>query len=857
MGCLVAGCGLILDFMEPFFSISRTVCSRALSFLTVAVLTVSIASAAQDKSGETIYKQDCLKCHGAAGEGSKKAPQPLVGEMSPAQLATVILKTMPDDDPGTCTAADAKKVAAYLHDAFYSPDARAKLNPPRVELSRLTVLQYKNSVADITGSFGKVVKADPKHGLHGEYLEGRGFSGKKPLLDRIDPEVKFDFGVNAPDGSHIVPPPPAPEPPKVPATPAAQAKPEAGAPAAVPPVAADAKKPVANPAPKAAAAVTKPEPEAPRVFGPKQFFISWSGSISPPETGNYEFVVRSEHAIQLWVNDLNTKRALIDAVVRSGVETEVLSGTIFLLAGRSYSIRLDFCKGRELDKKGLEDPKKESKKASVTLLWKTPHGELEIIPASVLSPARSPEVLVAGTPFPPDDRSYGWERGTTVSKEWHAATTSAALEVAAYVMSRLPAFSGVALDAPDAKAKLRAFARTFAERAFRRPLSDAEKLQFVDKPFDATPDLELALKRVMLLVLKSPRFLYPGVMEDNDYAVASRLSFALWDSPPDQALLDAAAAKKLSTRDEIAAQAERMLNAPRAHAKMREFLLTWLRADRFQEFTKDAKSFPGFDSAVAADLRQSMELFLDNIVWSDTSDFRQLLLSNDVFLNTRLAKFYGSALPAGGTSETDFSKVKWDTEHRAGVLTHPYMLAGLAYPKESSPIHRGVFVVRGLLGMTLLPPPEAVVPLAPDLHPNLTTRERVTLQTKADACVRCHGIINPLGFTLENFDAVGRFREKENDKIIDVSGQYETRSGEVAKFNGAKQLATLMAANEQVHSAFVQQLFQHMVKQPVRAYGLTLPQKLQQSFSKSNFSVRKLAVEIACVAAQSAKTQQP
>ena len=853
----MAGCGLILNSMEHFFSASTTVYLRALFILNVAVLTVSIASA-QDKSGETIYKQDCLKCHGAAGEGTKKAPQPLVGEKSPAQLATVIVRTMPDDDPGTCTAVDAKKVAAYLHDAFYSPDARAKLNPPRVELSRLTVQQYRNSVADIIGGFGKVTKIDQRHGLHGEYFYGRGFGGRKPLLDRIDSEVKFDFGVDAPDGSHIVTAP-VPEVPKAPASPVTPPKAEAEAPAAVQPVAADASAPKnagAAPAPKAVAVVKTPEPE-PKVFSPKQFSISWDGSISPPETGSYEFIVRSEHAIQLWVNDLNRKNALIDAVVRSGADSEVLSGTIFLLAGRSYSIRLEFSKGRELDKKGLDDPKKESKKASIALWWKAPHGELEIIPASVLSPARSPETLVVGTPFPPDDRSYGWERGTTVSKEWHAATTDAALEVAGYIVARLPGLSGVAADAPDAKTKLRVFARTFAERAFRRPLTDAEKLQFVDKPFDATSDLELALKRVMLLVLKSPRFLYPGVMDNNDYAVASRLSFALWDSPPDQTLLDAAAAKKLSTRDEIAAQAERMLNAPRAHAKLREFLLTWLRVDRFQEFTKDAKSFPGFDSAVAADLRKSMELFLDNIVWSDTSDFRQLLLSNEVFLNARLAKFYGVALPAGGASDTEFSKVKWDADHRAGVLTHPYMLAGLAYPKESSPIHRGVFVVRGLLGMTLLPPPEAVAPLAPDLHPNLTTRDRVTLQTKADACIRCHGVINPLGFTLENFDAAGRFRELENEKPIDVSGQYETRTGEIAKFSGAKQLAALLAADEQVHAAFVQQLFQHIVKQPVRAYGLTLPQKLQQSFSKSNYSVRKLAVEIACVVAQPAKSQQP
>ena len=120
--------------------------------------------------------------------------------------------------------------------------------------------------------------------------------------------------------------------------------------------------------------------------------------------------------------------------------------------------------------------------------------------------------------------------------------------------------------------------------------------------------------------------------------------------------------------------------------------------------SKDPSRFPGFDPAFAADLRRSLELFVDDVVWSDASDFRQLLLSDQIYLNGRLAKFYGVELPHGESpsSDADFTKIQWEAEKRSGVLTHPYMLSGLAYPSESSPIHRGVFVVRGLLGMTLL-----------------------------------------------------------------------------------------------------------------------------------------------------------
>ena len=151
----------------------------------------------------------------------------------------------------------------------------------------------------------------------------------------------------------------------------------------------------------------------------------------------------------------------------------------------------------------------------------------------------------------------------------------------------------------------------------------------------------------MLLTLKSPRFLYREVGGGPDgYDVAARLSFGLWDSLPDDELLDAAAAGQARRRaSRSPQQAERMLADPRAKAKLREFLLTWLKVDHAPDLAKDPKRFPGFDAAVASDLRTSLELFLDDVVWSDASDFRQLLLADDVYLNGRLAKFYGADLP--------------------------------------------------------------------------------------------------------------------------------------------------------------------------------------------------------------------
>src|SRR5262249_11441078 len=184
------------------------------------------------------------------------------------------------------------------------------------------------------------------------------------------------------------------------------------------------------------------------------------------------------------------------------------------------------------------------------------------------------------------------------------------------------------------------FARMFVERAFRRPLTAEQEQVFIDRQFEAARDPELAIKRVVLLTLKSPRFLYKEAGTNSDgYAVAERLAFAMWNSLPDKELLDAAAAGKLANREDVAKHATRMLADPRAKVKLRQFLLTWLKVDSAPDLAKDAIRFPGFDPALATDLRTSLELFLDDVVWSDESDFRQLFLSPAVYLHVPLPTF--------------------------------------------------------------------------------------------------------------------------------------------------------------------------------------------------------------------------
>ena len=756
--------------------------------LSVAIACLSLAAAGRADApvdGAALYRAQCARCHGAAGEGGKRYKEVLAGERSVTQLAKVVQETMPDEDPGSLSAAEATAVAGWMHEAFYSPAAREKNTPVRVELARLTVGQYRNTLTDLVGSFRPNPGTRPDGpGLRGEYFTGPDvWNQKRRKVDRTDAEVAFDFGTESP-GKDI-----------------------------------DA----------------------------RQFAVKWTGAVVPPETGDYEFVVQSDQAVILYVN--RADKPVFDGTVRSGDQTE-FRGTVALAAGRPHSLRLEFRKAPQ----GVNDGKKKGKPtpARVKLLWKPPGGVPEVIPGRCLTNVWCDEVFAPATPFPADDRSRGWERGTTVSKAWDQATTAAAVEAADYVSAHADKLAGTDDKAEDRAAKHKQFCHTLLGRAFRKPLTDAEKRVSVDRFFAAGTDPAAAVRKVVVLALKSPRFLYREVTADaaDQYAVAARLSYALWDSLPDAELTDAAGRGELKTPDQVRRQAGRMVRDPRAAVKLAGFVRHWLHVDQAREVAKNPDRFPGFDAAAVADLKTSLDLAIADVLNSPDADFRKLLQGDDVYVNARLAGLYGVEAPKGG----GYAKVPLDPGRRAGVLTHPYLLSRFAYTAETSPIHRGVFLARGLLGVTLKPPSEAFTPLAAELHPTLSTRERVALQTNSTGCQTCHGVINPLGFTLEHFDAIGRYRAAEKGKPVDSSGAYLARDGKTAAFDGPRPLAAFLCASPEAHDAFCQQLFHHLAQQPVRAYGAGRLDALRAEFTKRNFNVRDLAVDVAVTAATTPRT---
>lgn len=569
------------------------------------------------------------------------------------------------------------------------------------------------------------------------------------------------------------------------------------------------------------------------------FYIEWNGGILADQTGRYEIIVRSSCSFVFYLGD--DDREFINNHVQSGDKTE-FRRSIQLTAGRVYPLKIEF---RQRKRKTELPP------ARISLSWTAPGGMERVIPERNLIPNRVPATYSLQAILPPDDRSYGYERGIAINREWDSSTTEAALEFAQIASEELwPAYQRRNRSSKlEGRAKLKAFLADVLETAFRSPLSDELKSRFIDKQLEAEADDSEAIKRVLLVSLKSPRFLYPtaDLVASPSERAANRLALVLFDSlPTDESLRRLARDGKLQTREQIRNYAERSVSDFRVQAKTREFLHAWLNLEQFEEITK-AEEYAGFDRELVDDLRLSLDAFMDRIVWSEASDYRQLFLAKESITTPRIAEFYGEAWQPAEESASGIALTVSSDDH-LGLLTHPYLLSSLAYHDSTSPIHRGVFLIRYMLGRTIRPPADAFTPLSPDLHPMLTTRERVDLQTSPDSCQVCHSKINGLGFTLEHYDAVGKFRDTDNQKPINAQGSYTTRQGERVNFNDARELATFLAHNDDAHRAFVARAFQHFVKQPPAAYGADTLDRLTEQFRTQDFNIRKLVVDIAVTA---------
>lgn len=323
--------------------------------------------------------------------------------------------------------------------------------------------------------------------------------------------------------------------------------------------------------------------------------------------------------------------------------------------------------------------------------------------------------------------------------------------------------------------------RSLTRRAYRRPTTEADlinPMRFYRQARDAGEDFQSAIESALSSILVSPNFLFRIELHPSsvpkgenylisDWELASRLSFFLWSSIPDEELMAKAESGKLREPEVLESQVRRMLADPRAMNLVENFAAQWLYLRNLDSITPDARLFPDFDDNLRQAMRKETELLLAEIVREDKSVLG-LLKSSHTYLNQRLAKHYGVARVYG----THFRKVDLPPDSvRGGLLRHASILTVTSYATRTSPVIRGNWILKNLLGAPP-PPPPADVPALEDntVASDLPIRERLAAHRNNAACAGCHNLMDPIGFALENFDAVGRWREVELGEPIDASG---------------------------------------------------------------------------------------
>lgn len=393
----------------------------------------------------------------------------------------------------------------------------------------------------------------------------------------------------------------------------------------------------------------------------------------------------------------------------------------------------------------------------------------------------------------------------------------------------------------------------FLPRAFRRPI-DVEELDcylVLFKQADAAGEGFLGAVKVALAgVLVSPHFLYRPELATaknngeayalDQYHLASRLSYFLWQSMPDDELFELARDGRLRDTDLLRQQIKRMLNDPKSRSSWESFLGQWLGfAPLGKSVVPDSQVFPDFSSELTQAMKNETVLFFESLLKENRS-LLELLDSNETWLNARLARHYG--LP--GVDGDDMVRVKLDDQRRGGLLGMASVQTATSTPMRTSPVVRGAWVLQTLLGETLPEPPADAGALPGDAgqKEGLTLREELIEHRRNESCSGCHRKIDPIGFGLENFDAIGRFRTEENGKPIDSRGELP----DGVTFHGPVELKQYLLTRRK--DDFVRNVTSKMLAyalgRPLRFYDEPVIDKITRALESNGYKARTLIEEV-------------
>lgn len=400
-----------------------------------------------------------------------------------------------------------------------------------------------------------------------------------------------------------------------------------------------------------------------------------------------------------------------------------------------------------------------------------------------------------------------WADYQRAAEELAAMVTSDPAKLDKILPANLPA---------DPAAKAKAFIEGFGRRAFRRPLTAAEvgnyealfsKGTAILQGSDAFVD---GVNLVLQAMLQSPFFVYRAELSDkadqngriplNGYEIATKLSYMLWNTMPDDKLLDAAAAGELNTKDGVRAYAAQMLNTPEGKATVASFHEQLYDYGHYYDLNKNATKYPDWSPDIGADLQRETEMFVEHIIFGQghKGTLADLLTSHTTFVNDRLAAIYG----LNGSFSADFTQAELPADQmRSGLLTRLGFLASHGTASDPDSILRGVFINRRIICAKLPDPPNNVPPVPPG--PNQTNRERIETHTGAGTCgASCHGVmINPAGFAFEHFGAIGEYRTEDNGFGINAADSYPFDSG-AKSYANAVEFSQILADGPEAHRCY-------------------------------------------------------
>ncbi|HEY3500157.1 MAG TPA: DUF1592 domain-containing protein [Polyangiaceae bacterium] len=403
------------------------------------------------------------------------------------------------------------------------------------------------------------------------------------------------------------------------------------------------------------------------------------------------------------------------------------------------------------------------------------------------------------------------------------------------------------------------FAQSFGRRAFRRELTanDTQALMTAYQAGATGGSYAEGIEVMIRAALQSPDFLYrletttpanpsAALVPLSQFELATRLSYLLWASGPDDALLDAAAAGQLGTRDAVASKAREMLASPKAHRAVANFFGQWTSTNRLDIITKQSDIFPSFTADVKAAMKAELPAFLDYVLWTGDRTLATLLTAPIAFVTPALAQLYGVTAPPG--SESTPQRVDLPANQgRAGILTQAGFLSVQGHPDQTSPVLRGKFVRAMLLCDPPSPPPDDVNIMVPEVDPNATARERFGAHlTAGNTCNGCHSAMDPIGLAFEHFDAMGVYRELDGGKVIDVSGEiFDADDPSLAgEFVGVPELAQKLAGSDQVRDCMAMQLFRFASGRSEGQADSCSIGTIQETFASANGDIMELLVSI-------------